>query len=442
MRIIDYYMSSERDRETWLDSFSITSGLRYFGGKSVIGKYLMNRICNMACRMTENGKKPHIFIDAFAGGGKIALSIPEGWFDMIVLNDLNYGVYSFFKSCKEKPLALVKLIEEIGEVYDENMFRYFTLNRAHGNQKKSESYRKRKQLCKIKLMDISADEAKEISGIQHYDFYEAHFKYMYKEPVNELVAAAMTYFVTQTSWNGDTEPATVTYRLSVADNKEGNFSAFNEKEKIERMVNRAKKHVFHVHNMMVKKNIVVENLDYRELIKKYNGKEFSDLTGTIDKNDSYTAKNILWYFDPPYHPATLAGGKPAAYEDTFPIQMTLEMTKILHNDKDYIEKYGELFYFIKSDYCPKDCYDDKKKALDFAKQKYAEKWNKGNATQQDKDIVDKLQKAVDELKDHYHDFDCLEEGEYYREEIGTFSKGGEGTENNKTKGTEFVWCRG
>ena len=99
MRIIDYYMSSDKDKEAWLDSFSITSGLRYFGGKSVIGKYLMNQICNMACRMTENGKKPHIFIDAFAGGGKIALSIPEGWFDMIVLNDLNYGVYSFFKSC-------------------------------------------------------------------------------------------------------------------------------------------------------------------------------------------------------------------------------------------------------------------------------------------------------------------------------------------------------
>lgn len=434
-------MSSERDRETWLDSFSITSGLRYFGGKSIIGKYLMNQICNMACRMTENGKKPHIFIDAFAGGGKIALSIPEGWFDMIVLNDLNYGVYSFFKSCKEEPLALVKLIEEIGEVYDENLFRYFTLNRAHGNQKKSENYKKRKQLYKIKMLGIVDKEAEaklaNEAGIEHYDFYKKHLKYMYEEPVDELVAAAMTYFVTQTSWNGDTEPATVTYRFSVADNKEGNLSASNEKEKIERIVNRAKKHVFHVHNLMSRKNIVVENLDYKELIKKYNGKDFSDLNGTINKDESYVNKNILWYFDPPYHPTTLAGGKPAAYEDTFPIERTMEMTKILHNE--YIEKYGELFYFIKSDYCPKDCYKNKKSELEIAKKKYAEK---KAATQQDKNIVDKLQKAVDELKAHYHDFDCLEEGEYFQVEIGTFSKGGEGTENNKTKGTEFIWCRG
>lgn len=441
MRLFDYLVSSNHDKDQWLKSFYITSGLRYFGGKSVIGKYIMNRICNMACRMYVNGDKPHIFIDAFAGGGKIALSIPEGWFDMIVLNDINYGVYSFFKSCKEKPLALVKLIEEIGEVYNEDLFRYFTLNRSNGNNYNKKLAKKMENaINKGKILGISESEAAKKAGIEHYEFYKEHLKYMYKEPVDELVAAAMTYFVTQTSWNGDTEPATVTYRLSVSDNKEGNLSASNEKEKIEGMVNLAKKRVFQVHEVLTRKNIIVENLDYRELIKKYNGKEFCDLTGTIDKTESYANKNILWYFDPPYHPATLAGGKPAAYEDTFPINMTLEMTEILHND--HIEEYGELFYFIKSDYCPKDCYDDKKKDLDIAKKKYAEKLSKQAATQQDKDIVDKLQRAVDELEAHYHDFDCLETGEYYREEIGTFSKGGEGEDNTKTKGTEFIWCRG
>ena len=103
-------MSSEYDKRKWLDSYKIMTGLPYFGGKNFIGKYLINRICNMAVQMDIDGNKPDIFIDVFGGGGKIALSIPEGWFDTIVLNDFNYGITSFFKCCKEQPHELVALI--------------------------------------------------------------------------------------------------------------------------------------------------------------------------------------------------------------------------------------------------------------------------------------------------------------------------------------------
>ena len=61
-------------------------------------------------------------------------------------------------------------------------------------------------------------------------------------------------------------------------------------------------------------------------------------------------KNKLWYFDSPYHPATLSVGKNAPYMMVFPIKMVYEMIGILHNDK--IDELREIKYFIKSDYNP------------------------------------------------------------------------------------------
>ena len=101
MILEDYENSTPDERLKWLDSMKMTVGLNYFGGKSQIGKYINNHICNMAVKMKNDNRRADIFIDAFTGGGKIALSVPYGWYDTIVMNDLNYGVYSFYKYCKD-----------------------------------------------------------------------------------------------------------------------------------------------------------------------------------------------------------------------------------------------------------------------------------------------------------------------------------------------------
>mgnify|MGYP002531735345 FL=1 len=78
MNIYDYYFSTNKEKEQWLKNLSIISGLKYFGGKAKIGKYILNHIFNMTIDMKtkeENQDKPFVFIDAFCGGGKIGLSI-------------------------------------------------------------------------------------------------------------------------------------------------------------------------------------------------------------------------------------------------------------------------------------------------------------------------------------------------------------------------------
>ena len=91
MNLYDYVYASDGDKTKWLDSIRIVSGLPYFGGKQFIGRYLLNHIFNMASRMYMDGKKADIFVDAFGGGGKIALSVPEGWFKEIVQDDRGTG---------------------------------------------------------------------------------------------------------------------------------------------------------------------------------------------------------------------------------------------------------------------------------------------------------------------------------------------------------------
>lgn len=436
MRLFDYMISSEKDKEKWLTSFQITSGLRYFGGKQVIGRYIMNHICNMAVRMYNTNKTmPNIFIDAFTGGGKLGLSVPEGWFDTIVMNDLNYGVYSYFKACKETPTALVRMIEEIGKEYNEEMFKFFTLNRSNGKQ--------------LKKAGTEADELIENKDApkKKREFCVINREFINDVELDEIVAGAMTYWVTQTTWNGDTEPSTATYRYKVADNKEKSLSITYEKEQIERAVKFAQKHVFKVHRLMKRKNIIIENLDYKELIKKYNGLKYTDLSmKEHEAIEGLADKGKLWYFDPPYHPATLNGGDSAPYEDTFAIENVQEMTKILHNED--IATYGELKYFIKSDYDPKYTYKQVEETLRIAREK-----SKGS--EEDKKTIKKLERQLEGLKEAYHDFDVLEENipesksykpkkeeqQYKKTIIGTFSKGGEG-DRTKTKGTEFIWYRG
>lgn len=401
MRLHDYKYSPISDRRKWMDTVKIKSGLGYFGGKQFIGKYLMNRLFNMAVRMEDDGNKADIFIDAFTGGGKIGLSVPEGWFEMIVINDLDYGVVSYFEACRDKPDKLIKLIEEIGGCMCGELFEVFVYNRCNS----------------------SASAIREIR--REYN----NVDWISDKTVEPLLAGAMTYWVVQSEFNGCTAPGRASYSLSIQDKKENNGKNTHEKEAIQNIIQLAKKRIPIIHDIIKRRNVIIESLDYRELIKKYNGRPYKDLKGAVySENEEMGKKNKLWYFDPPYHPAALSGGKNAPYMSTFSPDMVHEMTEILHNDR--MDEIGEIKYFIKSDYSPKYRYEEE-------------------CGRQEKDItlLMKLQKA-------YHDFDVLEENdknsaqykdkgiEYYVECIGDFGKGANDGEGEKTQGREYIWCRG
>lgn len=428
MRLYDYMLSSDSDKSRWMETFKITSGFKYFGGKQVIGKYLMNRLLNMAERMEIDGKKAHIFIDAFTGGGKLGLSVPEGWFDTIVINDLDYGVVSYFKFCKDDPDSLIKMIEELGKNMNENMFKFFVYNRCNSSQ--SAINEMRKDYAKSEYVELISDKV-----------------------VEPLLAGAMTYWVVQAEFNGCTAPEHVFYSLDIQDKKENKNNKndndkkekhTHEREAIQNIISLAQKRIPKINKIMKNRNVIVESLDYRELIKKYNGKPYKDLDGTKHfDNVNMEKKNKLWYFDPPYHPATLSGGIEAPYMNTFPRDMVSEMTEILHNDKE--EEFGKLEYFIKSDYNPKYTYEQFYDSLSEA------------INNKDKSDITRFEKQLKESKGAYHDFDVLEENDkhsqyykngdgevvYYVECLGSFAKGvNDDATGEKLMGMEYIWCRG
>lgn len=376
MNLYDYINASDGDKIKWLDSIKIVSGLPYFGGKRYIGKYLLNNIFNMAARMHADGHGADVFVDAFGGGGKIALSVPEGWFKEIVLNDINYGVYSYFECCRDNPGALVRMISELGKVMSKEAFKFFVDNRD--NEDKDE----KGEAC-----------------------------------IKPLVSAAMTYWVTNASYRGIASKKRAAYELEL----DG-----REKEEIKGIAERAEEVVGMVHDKIKRLHIRVERLDYRELIKKYNGKDYREYgCDGVKKEEVFKDFNKLWYFDPPYHPAALSGGIPAPYEDTFEAGQTREMAGLLHGDSE--KEYGAIEYFIKSDYSPRDIYERKNKA--------------GEDTAY--------------LEQYIHDYDMLEENEeweghpanklnpvFYKTFLGEFNKGQDDNMGSKLKGREYIWCRG
>lgn len=445
MQLFDYKQSSEIDRNKYMESFKITTGLTYFGGKSIIGKYLMNRIFNMAVKMDQDKNHADIFIDGFTGGGKIALSVPEGWFGTIVMNDYNYGVYSYFECCKECPTALYKMIENLSKIVDETTFRYFALNRSNFNGENSRDDIKRKGK-ENELEDLISNEN-----------------------MDPLVAGAMTFLVTKLSYNGTTDPVASSYKVQLGEDR----SLSNEQEKIEKAVKAAAKTIPKVSKILNENDIIIEHLDYKELIKKYNGKPYKDRKNEEHEAiKEYADKNKLWYFDPPYHPATLAGGKDAPYEDTFTLSDSREMVKILHNEN--IDVYGELKYFIKSDYSIRYVIQQLKEDLEYLN-KLKDKDLKDKTKESVESRIDRINEALGshddgkggEFKpaDCINDFNCLEENmqyddqnpyykssgdiEYYVECVGEFAKNasdndfetGESLGTNK-KGREYIWCRG
>ena len=477
MRLNDYKMSSEYDKRKWLDSYKIMSGLPYFGGKAYIGKYLINRICNMAVQMDSDGKRADIFVDVFGGGGKIALSVPEGWFDTIVLNDINYGITSFFNCCKECPDELVTLIEKLGSVMDKDLFHILAFIRSNDGLRNLEE-----EYLEAKNSDgISDKEKKEIE--RRYEQYKG---ILFNDKIDPLLSAAATYWVTKLDFMGITDPLKVTYNATIKDNKTDAIGKQYEKEKIENAIKTARKLIPEICQRMRKNNIIVERLDFAELVKKYNGKKYKTIEGKEQLQPEYGNKNILWYMDSPYHPSTLNNGEEAPYEDTFDIELVSKMTEIIHNDNT--EVYGELDYFIKSDYDPKDSFVF---AMEMIKRYTAEKEKleaKGiiaNKKEQDEEIgkesISKESVRLQTINDYlkklekqrttittaqkfcgkslmpFHHFDCLEDNSeyiaggikpleqrvYFKECLGEFTKA---TTNKitgeKVIGKEYIWFKG
>lgn len=290
MRLMDYKLFSKDERLQYLNSQIMKTGIPYFGGKSRIGKYIYNTIFNMAVTMNDNGDKPKIFIDAFTGGGKIGLSMPDGWFNTIIMNDLDYGVYCYYVCCKENYRLLLDTINYLVDNMSETMLKK----------------------CKEIRKDNSLD------------------KYM---------CGAMTYLACALSFNNSVMKE---YKPTVGDN--------NEKQELEKVRARANRAVTNVSKQFKRRSYIIENLDYYELIKKYTGKSWTDTEGNIYEpiaENSSVYSNILFYFDPPYYSETLSLGEDAPYDYSFSTSDTKKMTDILVNTP-------ELKYFIKSDYDPKD----------------------------------------------------------------------------------------
>ena len=295
--------------------------------------------------------------------------------------------------------------------------------------------------------------------------------------VNDLAAAAMTYWVTASSYNGISDPIQAKYSLDIK--KDINDKIVNElrnnsekkkliKDKqteikaIEKVKKRAHKRIPELHRLMHRKNIKIENLDYRELIKKYNGLPYKTLDGverTPEKK--YQNKNKLWYFDPPYHPYTLADGEDAPYNDTFTVAMSEEMIDIIAGKKE--EEYGALEYFIKSDYDTQQALEKAKEYRLWYKKEY-KKWEEKGKPEGEGPKKNKLFIKIINLEygedawDGDEDlntkkgtgivsdvFKALEVEPFTKICLGGFDKGTTEEvdgERKKTEGYEYIWCRG
>lgn len=490
MRLTDYRYASEAEKKQWLKNINFELGMKYFGGKSEIGRFIFNRICNMAVRMQQDGKNPDIFLDVFTGGGKMALGIPAGWFNKIVMNDIDYGVYSFYKCCKEEPNRLIEMIKYVGSMMSKMTYQFIAFNRA--NSPTSNNYDEAQKLAElyelIKDIDKNEKVKKTNSWLKQNNRNEvdedtfgplqkrAKLAYVNKEfvlteAVDNITAAAFTFWVTKADFLGRTDPFVVAYSSDRKDDTEKAYLGIEEKEKIEQAIKSGEALVKRVHRQMVKNNIIVENLDYKELIKKYNGKPWKDLEGNSHEAiEEYKNANKLWYMDPPYHPAALYAGNMPGYEEAFDRNMVIELVHILHNDEE--KTYGKLEYFLKSDYNPKYNLRGYEQIISDTELKIRETENKLKTTRKNeenkflKERLEKLkrykvryEKQLKACEKAAHDFDILEENdkesseyykkkgknepEYYIDVLGEFNKGVKDDYTGEVlKGTEFLWCRG
>lgn len=390
MRYNDYKLALESDKLEWVSNIRMQTALNYFGGKAKIGQYLFNQIFNLIVEMDNQGKKPLIFLDCFTGGGKVGSSMP--WFDddnkVIVMNDYNWGIYNFYYYCQNDYIALIEMIERIGLIMNEDLFK-----------------------CALSLRCDRRTDG--------------------------LTAAALTFWVTYSSFNGITSEKFASYALPFKINsskfvteselKDYKKDGLVEQDAIKKIVKLAHKRIPALHERFTNQKYIIENLDYRELIKKYNGKPYKDIDGHTHQDESYANLTKLFYFDPPYNPYTLNGGKDAPYADSFTLEMSEEMTDILSGK--HVKEYGEIEFFVKSDYSLKQTLSNALAELQREKPRQ-KKWLE-TLVSIDKNTPEHVSKS----------FDDLEKYPYCRIPLGTFDKGAM-SEDEKTQGYEFIWCRG
>ena len=390
MRFNDYKYALEADKLEWVSSIQMQTGLNYFGGKAKIGQYLFNQIFNLIVEMDKQGKKPKIFLDCFTGGGKIGLSMP--WFDdddaIIVMNDYNWGIYNFYNYCKNDYVSLIKMIDKIGLIMSEELFE-----------------------CALALRS--------------------------DERTDGLTAAALTFWVTYSSFNGITSEKFASYALPFKVNSK-NFLSEEDKKKlikdgrveqeaIQKLIRLAHKRIPVLHSRLTRQNYIIENLDYRELIKKYNGMPYVDKKGQKHQTLEYKDTVKFFYCDPPYHKYTLNGGKEAPYADSFTLEMSEEMTDILSGK--HKDVYGDIEYFMKSDYSLKQTLSNA--LIELKREHPRQKTWLETLVEINKNTPEHVSKS----------FDDLEKYPYCRIPLGTFDKGAM-SEDEKTQGYEFIWCRG
>lgn len=406
MRLTDYVMAPKELKEQYFGTLTMQVGLRYFGGKAMIGKFLLNRIFEMQAYRYKKGIPAKVFVDCFTGGGKMALTITTGWFDKIVMNDLNYGVYSYYVCCQKRPLALIRMIESLGSIMCYDTFMMCAKKRSTRGKDLDPDFLKK---IGVDVDNVERDEDKNIVG-----------------DADMLLSAAMTYWVTQASWLGETDPDRVSYALNTAGK--------NENEEIRKRIKIAKKRIMQINHKMTRQTYIIENMDYVDLVEKYR---------------SLYGEDVIWYLDPPYHAATLnkSNGldengeiieksakkkeeptkeeKPAPYEDSFLYEQTMAMTYLLATMK----------WFIKSDYDPYYFFEEPCKSYE----NYTID-NFDKLSPEEKNEYYKKKVGLLTSNKYYHDFDLIENIEqgFYRELLGSFHKG---TNTGHDEGKEVIWSR-
>ena len=329
----EYINASERERQLWVDTLPIEVGMQYFGGKSgPLGRKLLKAVCDMQAYCITEGKRKKIYVDAFCGGGKMGLSVPEGWFDEIYMNDLDYGVYSYYHVCKNRPDELKRVVEAY--INPKTLIQKVKIT---NDLEKSQGW----LLFEVLKWSRHSDEGMFVNGynykgavgvnLEAIDNSEALktnlvIKRIFSDiknitiPEPELRAAFATVFITEYGFTSETGKH-ASYTI------EGK----RETEKVG-LINQKKKDILNkidnVHRIMNKKNITITRDDYARLLDTPDDKTRAEMNKNDRKDLLHLAdnkNNILFFLDPPYHPLTLSGQKEAGYDCTFNREMSLQI---------------------------------------------------------------------------------------------------------------------
>lgn len=409
MNIIEYINSSEQQRNSWIDTLSIEIGLTYFGGKGgKLGKDVMRAIINeQANTYIKTGEKRNVFVDGFCGGGKMALSVPYGWFDKVIMNDLDYGTYNFFKCCKDKEYELIEAIKGLYDVFIGGINKDVKINY---------------QLYETLKMTRLADE--DVSWENDLDMYKLGEDRQNAAMKNgfqcdtDVYSAAKTALITDLSFMHTNDKSDYTsYRY-------GNVDKQIEKEALYRSRDKILGRITEINKTMHRKNIIVTRGDYATLVDfneqekdflKKNNYERKELEDLIDK------RKVLYYLDSPYHPLTLNNMEEAPYDCPFSRENCLDMTTKLINHM----KNDEGFSFIKSDYDPAEFKNRSKQAI-HKNQLIISSW-KNEWTQAG------INQSISNMP--WEDFKILEKEGCKKCFIGEYSKSG----SNTSSGREYIW---